>query len=843
MIRRTFLAIPFLLLSLSADASAPDSMLFKFLNNARMYNIRTPQEKVYLHLDNNGYFKDETIWFKAYVVRASSHKPSDLSRVLYVELLNPEGELFERKLLRVVNGTAHGDFNLKDIPYSGFYEIRAYTRAMLNWDDACTFSRVLPIFDKPRKPGEFEQLTINTLPEQYKTKTQRKTPAKPKEKCSMQFYPEGGARPLGAPCRIAFQLSDKKGMPLDAPCKLKTLKGDLLGAFRPIHEGRGRFELPATPDSCLVEVDLGDGRLQTFPVPGAGKGQCAVMLRHDNNEYIQFSIQPGSDFIPQSVGLGIVSRGIISYFDTLHLDKNAIDIQIPHANIRPGVNQIVLYTTEGNIVGNRLFFERNTPSDSIRMEVLQSAAAYTPASPIGIELFLKDDKGNPVQATFSLAVRDQAGNICQPQSDIYTDLLLTSDLKGYIHHPEFYFEKDDRMHREALDLLLSVQGWRRYDWLEMSEKKPFQLKHPIEEGLLLDGTVIKKNEPVSDITLNLMMFTFAGASMRGECQSDEMGKFAFMPQDYIGNWIGKLTTSVNGKKKNFGIKLNRNFTPEPRPYSPYELIIEEPKETSQPIEPKTFIWTDTLPKGTFIRNLGEVKVKGRKYRGLNGSRYKYMGGEDAGKRHSNIYYDLRNETERILNDGKEVPVVWDWLRKRNSDFEYDTNAPKNLKEYSFGGRPVILFLDNELFDYTDKMDNDLIFIDELKSLFISEYTETYRSFITDFEKVENLSQRPPVCIFLYSDENAPYLRQQKGARPIRLQGYALPQSYVAPNYRLMDLPEEGDFRRTLYWNPDVQTDKTGKAGVSFFGNSRDDLHLHISAQGVTQHGKILIYDK
>ena len=131
----------------------------------------------------------------------------------------------------------------------------------------------------------------------------------------------------------------------------------------------------------------------------------------------------------------------------------------------------------------------------------------------------------------------------------------------------------------------------------------------------------------------------------------------------------------------------------------------------------------------------------------------------------------------------------------------------------------------------------------MKSLFISEYTETYRSFITDFEKVENLSQRPPVCIFLYSDENAPYLRQQKGARPIRLQGYALPQSYVAPNYRLMDLPEEGDFRRTLYWNPDVQTDKTGKAGVSFFGNSRDDLHLHISAQGVTQHGKILIYDK
>ena len=83
-----------LLASLPAIAQTDDMQrLFSYFKAAAGFDHRYPREKVYLHLDNNAYFEDETLWFKAYVVRASSLQPTTLSRVLYVELLKDDGQL------------------------------------------------------------------------------------------------------------------------------------------------------------------------------------------------------------------------------------------------------------------------------------------------------------------------------------------------------------------------------------------------------------------------------------------------------------------------------------------------------------------------------------------------------------------------------------------------------------------------------------------------------------------------------------------------------------------------------------------------------------------------------
>ena len=84
------------------------------------------QEKVYLHFDNTGYFMGEKMWFTAYVVRADGHRPGVRSRVLYVELLNPGGDVVQRRKLKIDDrGHAHGDFSLDSLYGTGFYEVRA----------------------------------------------------------------------------------------------------------------------------------------------------------------------------------------------------------------------------------------------------------------------------------------------------------------------------------------------------------------------------------------------------------------------------------------------------------------------------------------------------------------------------------------------------------------------------------------------------------------------------------------------------------------------------------------------------------------------------------------------
>ena len=145
--------------------------------NFEQFVRKNPQERVYLHFDNTSYYKGEHIYYKAFVVDDATLKASDLSRILYVELVNPIGYPIETQKLMVRNGQANGSFHLKDTLNAGFYEVRAYTAWMLNfapgngheWDaftgiltkefygerfqhylrgNAGIFSRVFPIYEK-----------------------------------------------------------------------------------------------------------------------------------------------------------------------------------------------------------------------------------------------------------------------------------------------------------------------------------------------------------------------------------------------------------------------------------------------------------------------------------------------------------------------------------------------------------------------------------------------------------------------------------------------------------------------------------------------------------------------
>ena len=118
---------------LLAQTESAVEKLKDYATNIINFNREYPQEKVYLHMDNRSYYIGDTIWFKAYVMNALSLRPTHTSGVLYVELLNENGVEMEHKKLRVEDGMCHGEFLLKSSYRTGYYEIRAYTRNMLNF--------------------------------------------------------------------------------------------------------------------------------------------------------------------------------------------------------------------------------------------------------------------------------------------------------------------------------------------------------------------------------------------------------------------------------------------------------------------------------------------------------------------------------------------------------------------------------------------------------------------------------------------------------------------------------------------------------------------------------------
>ena len=159
---------------------------------ANRFNTLFPQEKIYLHLDNTGYFMGETIWFKAYAIRTDSSAYTHLSKVLYVELLTPGGDVIATEKLSLVDGQGHGEMKLDQILESGFYEIRAYTRYMTNWDKQGVFSRVIPIFNAPKKEGDYSRMVIDEKSYRNRLPDYREEDTVKVEKLNVRSFPEGG---------------------------------------------------------------------------------------------------------------------------------------------------------------------------------------------------------------------------------------------------------------------------------------------------------------------------------------------------------------------------------------------------------------------------------------------------------------------------------------------------------------------------------------------------------------------------------------------------------------------------------------------------------------------------
>ena len=470
------------LISFPTRANSIDSLEVLLREKAQV------QEKVYLHTDNTCYFAGDTLWYKAYVLRADNLRPLAPSKILYVELLTPDGYVVERQRVIIDHNTqSAGQFCLPDTMYSGYYELRAYTRWQLNFnvtekehsrfDDEWfynkslasdffrnyegLYSRVLPIYEKPTEAGDYATKRIIDRP--------RRRLAKETDDISVQFYPEGGQLVADLPCRVAYEVLDSQGKPLDVEGTLST--GE---ALKTIADGRGLCSITPSGTRSISATFSYEGKNYKFSLPDVQPR--GVTIAYDAEKQ-QVSFQT------KEVQIGAVSvacRGRLVNFQ-----RNGEVLST--ADLPTGVNEVVAYNEEGQPVAARqLFVNRHDmehpldvalkmQEDGKEVETV-SAGAY---KRLNLSTELPIDK----IITLSVSVRDQRSDeLSYDDGNILTDLLLAGDLRGFVAHPAYYFESDDAEHRQRLDLLLMIQGWRKYAPVEHPRYRP-------ERAFTLEGQV------------------------------------------------------------------------------------------------------------------------------------------------------------------------------------------------------------------------------------------------------------------------------------------------------------------------------------------------------------------
>ena len=431
--------------------------LKQFVTDIEQFHRSFPLERAYLHFDNTAYFRGEDIWLKAYVVRTDSNRLTDLSRVLYVELVAPSGDVLQTHKLHLQNGQAEGCLPLDSLFTSGFYEVRAYTRYMVNEGSNAVFSRVFPIFDTPQKAGQYAQAKIESrghnkrLPDNRTDTNTMPTQAATIKKQGMRvtFYPESGHSISGIKSRMTIVVTDDNGMPLQTTGYLVCRK-DTVAAVQTEHEGMGRFAfLPQQGIPMSLHLTDAAGHHAVIKLPEPEPIGIALKVDMNDPRKARITISPSVELYNEPLALIQTYRGSIYSVVPFVCDGNPLTLNCGREDMEEGVNRFSVIDTKGNILADRMVFVHPaTAPQPITVEQIEGSAL-----PYGrIKLHIKA----PAGSTFSIAVHDAATDIQPSQGDIYAWMLLSSDLKGYIHQPQYYLESSDEKHRYHTDLLMSI---------------------------------------------------------------------------------------------------------------------------------------------------------------------------------------------------------------------------------------------------------------------------------------------------------------------------------------------------------------------------------------------------
>ena len=888
-----FACIIMLLLACLPPIVAQESALEMLSQRQAAFGRTIPQEKVYIHLDNTCYFLGDIIWFKAYLRQTTDDTPSKVSGTLYVELINNEGYLVERKLIEMKNGEGDGHFDLPATGsmYAGFYEIRAYTRWQLNWgeyehdwgnifpirhwnpyfnkamrheaerDYEKLYSRVFPVYNKPSQPGEYDMsMTMHPHQRVYKEKG---------HDIEMHFFPEGGNLIEGVPNRVAFEVT-RNGEWISGTLNIEGKK------IRTVNRGRGMFEI--VPDSrtqrqLTFVTDSGEAVKSKLPQTDR-RGVALQVTRLGDEVRIKTQVVG----IPvDSLALTIMHEGKTQYFSPLQQIRDVIHCQ----DLPSGVNQVTVFDTQGRVFADRLFFV--TKAEDLRPNISISTRERYHSAFERIDVDVRSVHQGP--SHLSVSVRDVSrGARNYDSGNILTEMLLASEIRGFVPDPGYFFKVDDDEHRQALDLLMMTQGWRRFNWRDMAVKGEWGFVHPAEKTPLLMGSVHKyepraKYDPLVDLSTVSRLYNgkdFKDISLDsleissrlrkrmmtdGEALKREVRVHGlFFNKNFEDYIIGDVTTK-DGK---FHIVLPRFYgkcdfflsasdttrwkKKEKEHKVPHQWIVDDEEQypefyvrlsfpypnfvkpyTHYQMQEQPLVVNDSgkVQEQTDSHLMSEVSVKARRA-GFRSYRYAVpVLGFDA--------YDA-------FNMGVDAGLIDAWYS--SADDIAMTLLRCYIKEIERGNRPSIqagygdvlhgMFENSDTYFRLTPMElRKYQYLYNLDSVYLYTDYEPRLEGDSRYWGEENL--RVAILFKLFKDGS---VRRTYRDRFLHLQGYAIPAEFYSPDYSTRPLPETVDYRRTLYWNPNLCLDSNGEAHITLYNSCRNSI-IEVDAQGQASDGTLL----
>lgn len=862
-----------------------------------------PQEKVHLTTDRNHYMGGDTIWFRGFVVSAATHEPVKVSKYLYVELRTPYNAVDQRIKVIERDGVYAGYVPLDMRVPEGDYTIVAYTNFMNSAGEAYFFKKPVSVRNayslRTDLAADFEwedggnrlvcridyrdRTTGEELEREFTYRTVKDRDWKPSWRrkgtetikldreaylagyllvmCDdyakyirlprssvgydVTFHPEGGYMVPGEECRVAFKAIDSYGLGIPVSGTVTDSLGREVARFGSLHAGMGSFSFtPVAGMRYRAECKaLRTGEAGTFELPAVNADAAVVCADIIGDSIIDIGIKGNC---PGDAVVAVQERGLLVYAGKPGRHR---ELRVECDSLSAGVLQVLLLDGGLRPLSERLLFVMTGRGDSAR--ITPSRPSYGNREKITLDISL--DGYTLPTGSVAVAVTDNKFGDERGTSNILTNLLLQSELRGYIENSAFYFERDDSLRRRALDALMMTQGWRRYD-IPASLRGEYQYPSAaIEKSQQISGTVksLWRGKPLADATVKLLSKKIGFAR---SVKTDSVGRFCFNGFDNVGG----VTYELEAVNKNGNTESNVEIDPE---IFPAVAAIDAKTDYDRPAGFKVSTQYDTAERmrlsasGVYNIILGELVVEGH----VSGYENKKMSEVLASKSFDSDFIEERGYTslEEVVRhmpgvvikaDGNAyyrnkpmMVIVDDDVYSPSGDTNTTGLVPKygenqRRRERAGGGA-----LAQASFAAADaalsaplatrgvlKMVEDMYPFDMIKSI---NFVQSGRALAYSGES------RGAIGIVL-KDGTEVGKELQYGIKYFTPTGYQKPAEFYSPKY-VADSGNNsinGDMRNTVYWSPNVIIGDNGKVTVEFYANDNANTSYTIIVEGLSNIG-------
>lgn len=745
-----------------------------------------PQEKIYLQTDKSTYMPNDIIWFRVHLVDALFLKQANASRYAYVELIDSVDKLIQRVKIRPDSiGCFHGQIQLDENLTAGNYSLRTYTWFMQNQGEEYFHNKPIRIVTPQSEISGIENIPNPTF--------------------HVSFFPEGGNTPQSANIQMAFKAINTNGLSEDITGEIYDDQGQLFNTFQSLHLGMGSFRMYYTPGRKYYAVCTNkDGISKRFELPEPSTEAISLKMIW-SKEHLRVALtQSPETQLPSRIQLIAHIRGAVIYEQAWNEKQGYIVFERDF--FPAGIVHFLLIDEKRNILSERLVFSSQS-STFAHTTVAFDKEDFDPREKISLKIKVTNEEQEPLASNFALSVVDKKVVSIDTTSTIISTLLLTSELKGYIEAPMSYLQKDNRQAAQALDVLMMTQGWRRYDIpaLLRGEMKR-DLSYPVETGETISGKASGVFSGLSEggISLLAVKDSVIGTAF---VEPMEKGKFVFENLEYPegSHYIIQALTK-KGSRKVF-------LTMNPPAVFPGVSIPQPITDIQDLSQEETYLFDIyqqyKIEDGMRMYNLDEVLVTAKK--------------KPEPKTQSPYY---SGSASQVVSS--EEIERWKLLSISDLLIRIPGVSMRGGEVYYRNERPMFIIdnIPNDDFDHT------LLDINDINDAFALPATSVYTIFG---------SRASGGAIVINTKKG--FVEQNKinsNIQTITAAGYQQPVEFYSPVYetKWQKEMEIHDLRTTIYWKPNVVTDETGTATVTFYSADLPSQYA-VVIEGVSSMGHLI----